>query len=196
VNNENRLLIEDFVNGDLAAFREIIDSCAPRVHAIAYQMCGNSADAQDIAQEVFLRLYRSRDKFDPNYRFSTWLHRLTVNVSIDFLRKHARPQEHSFEESEKEFGLEDKTSDPGRELERSELGGALRRLAGRLSLKQREVFVLRDLQGFSSAEVAEILDCRETTVRVHLAAARMRIKEALLKQYPEYAGQSHGGRRE
>src|SRR3990172_1964147 len=81
LNDDNRLLIEDFLNGDLAAFREIIDSQAPRVQAIAYQMTGNSSDAQDITQEVFLKLYRSMHTFDPKYRFSTWLYRITVNVS-------------------------------------------------------------------------------------------------------------------
>ena len=186
VDDDNRLLIEDFISGDLAAFREIIDSHGPRVQAIAYQMTGNSSDSQDIAQEVFLKLYRSLGKFDPKFQFNTWLYRITVNVSIDWLRKHARPLEQSLEDTEKSGPMADSAANPGNVVERNELRGAINRLAGNLSLKQKKVFVLRDLQGFATQEVARILDCSEATVRVHLAAARIRIRDALLKYYPEF----------
>jgi RNA polymerase sigma-70 factor, ECF subfamily len=195
VNDGNQLLIEDFLNGDLAAFREIIDSYGPRVQAVAYQMTGNSSDSQDIAQEVFLRLYNSLDKFDPKYRFSTWLYRVTVNVSIDYLRKHSRHLEQSLEEIEKGSTLADCAPHPESDLERKELRGAIGHLTGKLSLKQRKVFVLRDLQGFPTPEVARILDCSQATVRVHLAAARIRVRDALLKYYPEFVDSIPYGRR-
>ncbi len=195
MSDDNQLLIADFLNGDLAAFREIIDSHGPRVQAIAYQLTGNSSDSQDIAQEVFLKLYRSLGTFDPRYRFSTWLYRVTVNVSIDYLRKHARPLELSLEEVDQAHSAAEETPHPGSELERNELRGAIRQLAGSLSLKQRKVFVLRDLQGFPTPEVARILACSQATVRVHLSAARIRIRQALLKYYPDLVESFPTGRR-
>ncbi|MCE5271850.1 RNA polymerase sigma factor [bacterium] len=195
MNDENDLLIKDFLNGDLTAFRELIDSYAPRVQAIAYQMTGDSEDSQDIAQEVFLRLFRTLDRFDPKYSFSTWLYRITVNVSIDYLRKHRRPQERSLEEVEKDSSLIDCADPPGSELERNELKGAIERLAGNLSLKQRKVFVLRGLQDFSTSETAQILGCSQIAVRVHLAAARARVRDALLRHYPELVESIPTGRR-
>jgi len=188
-------LIEDFLNGDLTAFRELIDSYAPRVQAIAYQMTGDSDDSQDIAQEVFLRLFRTLDTFDPKYGFSTWLYRITVNVSIDHLRKNRRLQERSLEEVEKDSTLIDCADPPGSELERNELKGAIERLAGNLSLKQRKIFVLRDIQGFSTSETAQILGCSQIVVRVHLAAARTRVRDALLRHYPELVESIPAGRR-
>ncbi len=195
MNDGNHLLIEDFLNGDLTAFRELIDSYAPRVQAIAYQMTGDSDDSQDIAQEVFLRLFRTLDTFDPKYGFSTWLYRITVNVSIDHLRKNRRLQERSLEEVEKDSTLIDCADPPGSELERNELKGAIERLAGNLSLKQRKIFVLRDIQGFSTSETAQILGCSQIVVRVHLAAARTRVRDALLRHYPELVESIPAGRR-
>lgn len=88
--NHNADLIKKASSGDLAAYQEFIRMYSPRGHSIAYQMVGNSIDAQDIAQEVFIRLFRSLHTYKPRFAFTTWLYRLTVNHSIDYLRKHSR----------------------------------------------------------------------------------------------------------
>ena len=154
---------------------------SPRVHAIAYQMVGNSIDAQDIAQEVFIRLYRSLRTYKPQFTFTTWLYRLTVNHSIDYLRKHSRHKNISLENVQNESMLKDSAPSPDRSLELNELKGAIQQISEGLTWKQRKVFVLRELQGFSTDEVAQILKCRVSTVRVHLSKARRHIKDALLK---------------
>lgn len=184
VKEESADLIERARGGDLVAFREIVERYSSRVHAIAYQMVGNSEDAQDIAQEVFLKLYSSLHKFDPQYPFIAWLYRMTVNLSIDYQRKQARHRHVSLDEIEDESVFEDHRPRPDAYAERNELRGALDQIAGDLTPKQRKVFVLRDLQGFSTEEVAQILKCSPVTIRVHLAKARGRIKEALVKCYP------------
>ena len=172
-------------NGDSAAFRECIRLYSPRVNAIAYQMVGNNDDARDISQEVFVRLYRSLEQFDTDFSFTSWLYRLTMNLSIDFLRKNARHRLKSLDEPDNALDIRDGSPGPDENVEKSELYGAINRLAGDLSINQRRVFVLRDLQGFATEEVAVILKCRASTVRVHLARARRRIKEALIKNYPD-----------
>ena len=179
--NDSAELIKKACSGDLAAYQEFIRLYSPRVHAIAYQIVGNSIDAQDIAQEVFIRLYRSLRTYKPQFKFTTWLYRLTVNHSIDYLRKHSRHKNISLENVQDESKLKDSAPSPDRSLDLNELKGAIQQISEGLTWKQRKVFVLRELQGFSTNEVAQILKCRVSTVRVHLSKARKHIKVALLK---------------
>jgi RNA polymerase sigma-70 factor (ECF subfamily) len=167
--------------GDRAAFQECIKIFSPRVHAIAYQIVGNSIDAQDIAQDAFIRLYRSLHTYKPRFSFSTWLYRITLNLAIDFLRKSSRQQKVALENSLGESKLQDKNPLPETSHEQNELRGIIQEISEGLTINQRKVFVLRDLQGFSTEEAAEILKCSLVTVRVHLSKARNHIKNALLK---------------
>jgi len=178
-------LIERAVKGDNGAFAEIVDQFGPRINSIAYQMSGNSDDARDITQEVFIRLFRSLRQFKAEYEFATWLYRLTINLSIDFLRRNRQHRHESAEVADRNLEISDKNPRPDEKLERNELKGAIRVLTGDLSINQRRVLVLRDLQGFTTEEIARILKCRVSTVRVHLARARHRMKEMLLEKYPE-----------
>jgi RNA polymerase sigma-70 factor (ECF subfamily) len=181
-------LIGRAAHGDLAAYRQCIELYSSRVYAVAYQMVGNADDAQDIAQEVFLRLFQSLDKYRPTSRFTTWLYRLTVNLCIDYQRKNARHRQVTIEEVPNASAIEDGAPPPDAHVERRELRGAIDRLARDLTPQQRSVFVLRDLQGFETEEAARILKCRQSTVRVHLAKARAKIRQALMTQYPELLG--------
>jgi RNA polymerase sigma-70 factor (ECF subfamily) len=187
--NRDADLIRKASSGDLGAYQEFIRLHSARIHAIAYQMVGNSIDAQDIAQDVFTKLYISLKTYKSQFSFSTWLYRLTVNRSIDYLRKHGRQKTISFEKISDESVFKDRTQAPDRILELNELKGAIQLISGELTHKQRKVFVLRDLQGFSTEEIAEILSCRVSTVRVHLSKARNHIKRALLAHdIPRYFG--------
>jgi RNA polymerase sigma-70 factor (ECF subfamily) len=178
-------LVRRAKNGDAGAFRDCVRYYAPLINSIAYQMLGNSDDARDVAQEVFIRLYRSLDRFDADYSFTTWLYRLTVNLAIDFVRKRRRQRLVSLGSGGGFDGVRDNNPGPDVTMENSQLYGAIAKLLRRLSINQRRVFVLRDLQGFTTDEVATILKCRPSTVRVHLARARRRIKEALMKYHPD-----------
>jgi RNA polymerase sigma-70 factor (ECF subfamily) len=104
-----------------------------------------------------------------------------VNHSIDYLRKHGRHRNISLEDIKDTPILKDSAPSPERSLELSELKGAIHKISEGLTWKQRKVFVLRELQGFTSEEVAQILKCRVSTVRVHLSKARRHIRKALLK---------------
>lgn len=157
--NDSAELIKKACSGDLVAYQEFIRLYSPRVHAIAYQMVGNSIDAQDIAQEVFIRLYRSLRTYKPRFTFTTWLYRLTVNHSIDYLRKHSRQKTISLENLQSESMLKDNAPSPDKSLEFNELKGAIRQISEGLTWNQRKVFVLRELQGFSTDEVAQIMKC-------------------------------------
>lgn len=188
MNEENLELISRACRGDLSAYRECIERYSARIYAIAYQMVGNAEDSKDITQEVFIRLYRSLDKFKPTSRFTTWLYRLTVNMSIDFQRKNARFRHVSINDVKDVLAVKDSKPLPDVQAERNELRGAINKLTRGLTVNQRSVFVLRDLQGFSTEEIAQILKNKPSTVRVHLAKARAQIKKALIEYYPDLVG--------
>ncbi|MFC1558556.1 RNA polymerase sigma factor [candidate division KSB1 bacterium] len=181
-NNEN---IERAQNGDLGAFRKIIEQHSQKIYSIAYQMAGNSDDASDIAQEVFIKLFNSLGKFDRKYNFTTWLYRVTVNMSIDYKRKNTRHSNIPLDEINETSIIGNCSSEPDSGLERKELKGIINKVTELLTEKQQKVFVLRDLQGFSTEEISQILTCRQSTVRVHLAKAREQVRNELMKYYPE-----------
>lgn len=187
--NPDADLIELCQNGDDRAFEELVARYRTRVASIAYQVLGNYEDARDVAQEVFIKLYKGIGGFDPNKKFFTWLYRLTVNAAIDFLRsKKRRSREHSLDENPDQYynipspDAESVTSG----FEREELRQLFYKLAEDLNPKQQAAFILCDLQGFSADEVAEILDCPKVTLRWYLHEARKRIRVAVLEQHPEY----------
>ncbi|MFC1490017.1 RNA polymerase sigma factor [Candidatus Latescibacterota bacterium] len=182
--DQNRELIQKAQNGDSHAFCELIDHYSPRIYRIAYQTAGNSEDARDIAQEVFIRLHKRLDTFTHTSKFTTWIYRMTVNLSIDYLRKNSGRGTVSIDEFEQTLEIPDTGGLPDEHAEHGELKGIINGLTGCLTPNQRKVFVLRDLQDFTTVEVADILKCSVATVRVHLANARNQIKNALMKHYP------------
>ena len=176
-------LISRTAGGDADAFRELVERHSSRVHSIAYQLTGDSEDARDLAQETFLNVYQSLDKYDPRRSFQAWLYRLTVNLAIDCRRRKRRDPIYA------DARLVGSAVDNGPRAdhcaETAELQGAIHRLLGRLSIRQRKTLVLRDLQGFDTDEVAAILDCRPATVRVQLFRARRKMAQVLAAEYPD-----------
>jgi len=167
----------------------LVDRYRTRVASIAYQVLGNYEDARDVAQEVFIKLYRGIHGFDPQKKFFTWLYRLTVNAAIDFLRaKKRRSYEHSLDERPDQYlnipnpDLDSVTYD----YEKQELRDVFINLARKLNPKQQAAFILCDLQGFTADEVAEILECPKVTLRWYLHEARKKIRTTIAKEHPEY----------
>jgi len=187
--NPDADLIEKCQLGDERAFQELVERYKTRVASIAYQVLGNYEDARDVAQEVFIKLYRGIGGFDPHKKFFTWLYRLTVNASIDYLRaKKRRSYENSLDEHPDLFlSIPSPDSEiASQEFERRELRKLFIDLAERLNPKQRAAFILCDLQGFTADEVAEILECPKVTLRWYLHEARKRIRSSIAKNHPEY----------
>jgi RNA polymerase sigma-70 factor (ECF subfamily) len=193
VNDRNRDIITRAQDGDTGAFREIIDLYGPRIYRIAYQTAGNEDDARDIAQEVFIRLHVKLKTFRHSSAFTTWLYRMTVNLSIDYLRKYTRRNTVTLDDDDRPQEIADTGNRPDEHAERNELKGIIANLTTHLTPYQRKVFVLRDFQDFSTAEISDIMKCSESTVRVHLAAARNRIRNALMKHYPNLAARYAAG---
>jgi RNA polymerase sigma-70 factor (ECF subfamily) len=177
-------LIREAARGDAGAFEELVLRKRERVVRTAYQITGDLEDARDVAQWVFIRLWKVLGRFDPGRRFDTWLYRITVNAAIDLLReKGPRGTLQPLPEDPSALPADGAPS-AEHALDLKELQRAFLRLASRLAPKQRAAFVLREIEGQSTEEVARALDIRESTVRNHLLQARRVLREGLEREYP------------
>ncbi len=172
--------------GDTAAFREIFLRHRADVARLVYRMLSAPADLEDVVQEVFVQVYRSLKDFRGQSKFSTWLHRVTVNVVL-MHRRSARSRPVFTEEASGDLVADERQPLPDDEAERAERMRAFQRLLGRLAEKKRVVFVLHELEGLSPTEIAEIVDAPVLTVRTRLFYARRELEEMLADE-PSLAG--------
>ena len=168
-------------NGDGAAFEALYSLHKRRVYSLCLRMLGNVAEAEDLTQEAFLQLYRKIGTFRGDSAFSTWLHRLAVNVVLMHLRKKGLPQvslEETLEPSQddgprKDIGARDLT------LSGSIDRVTLERAVENLPPGYRLVFVLHDVEGYEHNEIAEMLDCSIGNSKSQLHKARMKLRDLL-----------------
>ena len=173
---------------DESAFDALMTRKTPPLMQLAYRMLGDREEARDVVQVTFLRVWSHRDGYDRRWSPNTWLYRIATNLAIDQLR--ARRSRQRASEPMRLHLRRVADAGAGGELGRlggKEVKGILEELAGELSERQRAVFLLREVEGLSSAEVARILGCKSSTVRNHLFAARRVLRRELTRRYPEYA---------
>jgi RNA polymerase sigma-70 factor, ECF subfamily len=185
---DERRLAELAKAGDEDAFAELVRGRADSVVAFLRRMLGDTEDARDVAQLTFLRVWENLPRYDPTYAFSTWLFRIAGNLAIDAIRARgtrARTLAESFRVVR--GGLLAAEPEAPLRLSREEIRRVFEACAVVLSEKQRLVFVLRELEEKESREVAEIVGCRESTVRNHLFQARRLLREEVRRRFPEYA---------
>jgi RNA polymerase sigma-70 factor (ECF subfamily) len=171
-------LIPLAADGDRAAFQLLVERHRRMVYRVAYQFAGNHHDADDIAQEVFIKVYRSLDRFRRDAQFTSWLYRIAMNACIDHRRRHGgRP-----EEGGPRLALASAcAAEPGPE-ERAyagELGRALRAAIDRLPPRQRLIFVMRHFEDLKLLDIARALGLAEGTVKRQLHAAVHRLRRIL-----------------
>jgi RNA polymerase sigma-70 factor (ECF subfamily) len=178
--------------GDASAFEHIYRLHSRRVYALCLRMVGNPAEAEDLTQDAFLQLFRKIATFRGESAFSTWLHRLSVNVVLMKLRKKTLP-ETSLEES---TDPEDEVNGPRREIGGPDLllTGSIDRVHLERAIEQlppgyRQVFVLHDVQGFEHNEIAKLMDCSIGNSKSQLHKARMRLRELLQETLRDIARQ-------
>jgi len=155
--------------GERAALREVYERHGARVQRLCLRVLGRGADAEDAAQEVFLGLPERALRFDGRARFSTWLHRLTVNLCLNRLEKERLRRAAPLPEFD---GALVEHATPAEALDHTEACSALERLLARLSPGHRTILVLRELEELSYREIATILSIPEGTVMSRLARAR------------------------
>jgi len=168
--------------GEMRAFEEMVIAYQHRVFGVALRMLGNAAEAEEMAQEVFLRAHRALGDFRGEAKLSTWLYTIASRLCLTRLGSTERSLIRQGEESL--LLLPQSTGGPDAALEQSELEAGLHRAIAELSDERRMVVVLRDLEGLSYEEIAAALDLELGTVRSRLHRARMDLKDKLERFLP------------
>ncbi len=185
---DDSVLVRRAQAGDLQAFEELVRKYRERIYATIYHMTANHEDASDLAQETFIKAYEALKTFKGNSSFFTWLYRIAVNKTINFLKHYRHHRQMSL--NDLDFNAEhdpdivalisEKT--PRREVNLLELQQKLNEALQKLSEVHRLVVILHDVQGLPHEEIARIMDCNIGTVRSRLFYARQQL-QAYLSDY-------------
>ena len=166
------------------ALSDLIDAAAPVVSRWALVQAGNAADADDVTQEVLIRMIRNLDALPEPPRLAGWLYTVTRNAATDHFRSRSRQRTAADSEDILESAVSD-IANPASDAERGELGDVLRAAFDELPSRQREVFDLVELQGIPATEAAGILGIRPTSVRGNLFKARRNLRRRILTVWPD-----------
>ena len=179
---KERDLINQARQGNQLSFKALVNKYKSQVAGLAYKMVGDYEDAKDISQNVFIKTYQNLNSFDAEKRFSTWLYRITMNASIDFLRKHRK---HKMDNLDNLVGQLASPKDNTEKMFNDTLiKWAVESTLDKLNSKQKSVFVLRDLEGLDIKEISQITQMPQATVRWYLHRARAKLKGELIKNHP------------
>lgn len=179
-------LIAKAAQGDQDAFAQLLELHKGKVYGLTLRLTGSAEDAMDLTQETFFNAWRGLPRFNGQSKFSTWLYRLATNAAIDFLRREKRRGTvstvplYTEEESQRALDIPDHRFTPQTELERKELQQAIQRGLERLSDEHRQALVLREVNGLSYAEIAQVLGIEEGTVKSRISRARLALRKVLL----------------
>lgn len=174
--------------GRESAYRELLSRYERPVFSLVYRMVRDRGLAEDLAQEVFIRAFNAIDKYNPAYKFSSWIFKIANNLTIDHLRRkkldtisiHGSPDATTAEaEARTQVVLESPGELPDQYTENRELGSLIEAAIGQLRPEYRAVTLLRHVEGHSYNEIAEIMELPLGTVKTYIHRARLELKEAL-----------------
>ena len=174
-------------NGDEAALERLVGAAHPLVHRWALVHTGDPTEADDLTQEVLIRMIRHLHSFHGHARLGTWLYSVTRNAATDRHRRAGRRVRITEHPATREALVPAGSEDPAQALERRELRAMLGTFFDELPERQREIFDLVELQGRSAGDVADLLGLEPVSVRAHLFKARRRLRARILERRPELA---------
>jgi RNA polymerase sigma-70 factor (ECF subfamily) len=186
--DQEKLLIQKCKNGDIPSFEILIESYQKKVFNIAYRMLSNADDASDVAQEVFLKVFKSIANFKEESSLSTWIYRITTNVCLDEMRRRKKTAVISMNstiqlgDGEIDIQIEDESLHPDEIVEEKELKDEVKKAIESLNDEHKIVIILRDINGLSYDEIANTLQCSLGTVKSRINRARNSLKSILLKR--------------
>lgn len=173
-------LISKAAAGDGAAFSELMTMHEKRMYAVALRMCANREDAQDCLQDAMLRVYRSIGGFKGQSSFSTWVYRITMNTCLDELRRRKTRNASSLDTMlEGGWSPTDGENGPEKQAVASEQRRVLNSAIAELPEDMRSAIVLRDVQGFSYEEIAEMLEVNIGTIKSRISRGREKLRQIL-----------------
>lgn len=180
---DEKELIRQAKSGNLKAYEEIIGLYEKKVFSTIYYMVKNDNEVEDIAQEVFIKIYKNLGNFKEESSLYTWIYRITVNVCIDELKKRKKvvylDEKIDTKDGEVELQLPDDSKSPTDIAEDNDLKDRLEKCIKKLPESQRMMIILRDIKGFTYMEIAEIMKMNLGTVKSKINRARASLKELL-----------------
>lgn len=184
VNSDEKALLERIRKGDESGFEEIVKEHSGKLVGLAWRLVGSREDAEELAQEAFLRLHRSLPAFRGDSLVGTWLYRTTTRLAIDFLRRERIKRKVFFfrQDNDSPDPVElasEPLRNPGRELQSQEAMQSLRRSLQKLSARQQAIFTLRHYEGLPLKEIAAHLGLETGTVKAHLHRAVTQLRKDL-----------------
>lgn len=186
-NKDDLALVSEAKAGNDLAFEELVNRYEKKIYRLGLNIAGNPEDAEDILQEAFLKAFEHLPQFREDSRFYTWLVRIAINEGLMKLRKRRSSKEVQAEDKTNEDGevipreFTDWRPNPEQVVAQKELEDILQKAARALPLSFRTVFFLRDVEGLSTDETAEILHLSAGAVKARLFRARLRLREELSK---------------
>jgi RNA polymerase sigma-70 factor (ECF subfamily) len=176
-------LIDRFKDGDTSAFGEIVNKYQDKIYNLCRHMLGNAEEAEDAAQDVFLKAYQALPKFQPEASLYTWLYRIATNTCIDYKKK---PSFESLfgDSGEGERLVHDRATDapsPEKLYQSKQIDQALQESLGKLSPKLRAIIVLKEIEELSYEEIADTLEISMGTVKSRIARAREELQKLMQK---------------
>lgn len=182
---ETRVLVLKSQRGDLSAYDELVRRYQERIYATVYHMTSNHEDANDLAQEAFIKAFQALPRFKGDSSFFTWIYRIAVNRTINFLKQRRKRTQISLDDLDYQIEhdpdlialISEKT--PRRDVNLAELQEMLNIAFQKLSEVHRLVVTLHDVQGLSHDEIGRIMDCNTGTVRSRLFYARQQLQAHL-----------------
>jgi RNA polymerase sigma-70 factor (ECF subfamily) len=177
-------LIREFRRGNIQAFEALILDYEKSVYGICFRMLRDREEAYDLSQEVFIKAYKGLSSFQFQSKFSTWIYRIATNACLDYLKKKRVDVAFSLNQTvgDDEFTpeMEDETApEPQAELERKEVREQIEEAIGQLSEKYREAIILRELEGLSYEEIADITESSLGATKTRIKRGRERLREIL-----------------
>lgn len=190
--DEDKQVIENILAGDTEQFRCIIDKYKEKVLNIIYSFCGNTSDNEDIAQMVFIKVFRALDKFKFESAFSTWLYRIVINESITIAKKRKAKynfvplQTNNSDDDDDNNNvidfIEAKQDNIEMQMLRKDTKNIVHKALSKLKDSYRAVITLRDIEDFSYEEIADVLNISVSQVKICLFRARNKMRSLLLQE--------------
>ncbi len=185
MNQEVKAIIKEAQRGNILAFESLVEKYDRQVYQLAYSFVQNTQDAQDVYQEVFVRVFKNLNRFEFKSEFSTWLYRVVVNYCINFNKKKGRIKYFSIDgeadNSEENWKMTVKGDEmnPEDTILNKELSGEINSALEQLSAQQKSVFILRHYHGHKLKEIAKIMNCSEGTIKNYLFRATQKMQQLL-----------------
>jgi RNA polymerase sigma-70 factor (ECF subfamily) len=179
--------------GDDDGFAHLVRRHSGGLHRAVARILGDDSEAWDVVQMAFVRAWQRLDRYDERWSFATWLYRIGTNLAIDLIRARSSREKAHRAGTEHRLRVVGESVPASELADRREVERLLDELVEELTPQQRTAFVLREVEGMDTAEVAEVLGCTATTVRNHVFQARKSLRRALELRFPEYLPKANRG---